>query len=136
VAKTDVDEARRQLLAYVVDHYMKLTEQEAAELQGLTNTSEATEVKRMILSFHTRVHEQALQEGLSQGLSTGRAHGEQAVLLRQMRRRFGPLDPQVVARIEAIQDTDQLEALADRILDARTLEDLGLPSAAGPAACP
>jgi hypothetical protein len=53
-----------------------------------------------------------------------------------MRRRFGPLDPQVVARIEAIQDTDQLEALADRILDARTLEDLGLPSAAGPAACP
>jgi hypothetical protein len=53
-----------------------------------------------------------------------------------MRRRFGPLDPQVVARIEAIQDTDQLEALAERILDAQTLEDLGLPSAADPAACP
>ncbi|MCX6359551.1 MAG: DUF4351 domain-containing protein [Armatimonadetes bacterium] len=142
VAKTDVDEARRHLLAYVVDHYMKLTEEEAEELQSLTDTSEATEVKQMILSFHTRVHEQALQQGLSQGLSqgltqglsTGMTHGEQAVLLRLMRRRFGALDPKVVARVEAIQDTDQLEALADRILDARTLEELGLPNPDGPAA--
>jgi hypothetical protein len=134
VAKTDVDEARRHLLAYVVDHYMKLTEEEAEELQGLTDTSESTEVKQMILSFHTRVHEQALQQGLTQGLSTGRAHGEQAVLLRLMRRRFGALDPKVVAHVEAIQDTDQLEALADRILDARTLEELGPPNPVGPAA--
>jgi hypothetical protein len=46
-----------------------------------------------------------------------------------MRRRFGALAPEVVARVEAIQDTNQLEALADRILDARTLDELGLPTA-------
>jgi hypothetical protein len=32
-----------------------------------------------------------------------------------------------VARVGSIEDTDRLEALADRILDARTLNDLGLP---------
>jgi flagellar biosynthesis/type III secretory pathway protein FliH len=125
VARTDVDEARRFLLAYVVDHYMKLTDDEAEELKALSQSSTATEVKQMFLSFQSRAHEQ----GLSQGLSAGRAHGEQAVLLRLMRRRFGALAPEVVARVEAIQDTNQLEALADRILDARTLDELGLPTA-------
>jgi hypothetical protein len=165
VARTDVDEARRFLLAYVVDHYMKLTDDEAEELKALSQSSTATEVKQMFLSFQSRAHEQGLsqgmqqglsqgmqqglsqglqqglsqglqqglsqglQQGLSQGLSAGRAHGEQAVLLRLMRRRFGALAPEVVARVEAIQDTNQLEALADRILDARTLDELGLPTA-------
>jgi hypothetical protein len=45
-----------------------------------------------------------------------------------MQRRFGALAPEVVARVEAIEDLAQLEALADRILDARTLADMELPA--------
>ncbi|MCX6359231.1 MAG: DUF4351 domain-containing protein, partial [Armatimonadetes bacterium] len=90
--------------------------------------SKESEVTHMMLAFEERGMKRGLQQGIQQGFSTGRTRGEQAVLLRLMQRRFGALAPEVVARVEAIEDQAQLEALADRILDARTLADMGLPA--------
>ena len=129
MARADLDEARRFLLLYVVDKYMALTDDESTELDGLLEPSSESEVTHMMLAFEERGMKRGLQQGMQQGITTGRTRGEQAVLLRQMQRRFGVLSPDVVARVEAIQDTNQLEALADRILDARTLADMGLPEA-------
>jgi hypothetical protein len=124
MARADLDEARRFLLLYVVDKYMALTNDEATELDGLLEPSSESEVTHMMLAFEER----GMKRGLQQGFSTGRTRGEQTVLLRQMQRRFGALAPEVVARVEAIEDLAQLEALADRILDARTLADMELPA--------
>jgi hypothetical protein len=51
------------------------------------------------------------------------------MLLRLMRRRFGQVGPDVVARVEAITDPELLGVLADRVLDAHSLADMGLPNA-------
>jgi hypothetical protein len=48
------------------------------------------------------------------------------VLLRQMRRKFGELPEGVTARIESITEPEELDALSDRILDADSLEEMGL----------
>lgn len=48
------------------------------------------------------------------------------ILLRQLRRKFTQVPDEVVARIEATEDVDQLDAWLDRILDAETIEDMGI----------
>jgi hypothetical protein len=57
------------------------------------------------------------------GLSQGRAEGERAMLLRQLRARFGELPPAAVARVEAA-DIPVLEQWGERVLSAKTLVDV------------
>jgi hypothetical protein len=59
-------------------------------------------------------------------LRDGRIDGEQKLLLRQGTKRFGEPDPATLAAVEAIRDTDRLEALGERILepDVESWEDL------------
>ncbi len=79
----------------------------------------------------TTVAEQLMAEGLARGLAEGKAkglaegetRGRAAVLLRQLARRFGPIAPPVEGRIRAA-DTHQLDLWSDRILEARTLDQV------------
>ena len=87
----------------------------------------------MMLAYEERGMKKGLatgrMEGRMEGKTEGRTEGEKAILLRQMQRRFGQIGPDVVARVEAITDPELLGVLADRVLDAHTLADMGLPSA-------
>ncbi|MCS6861579.1 MAG: DUF4351 domain-containing protein [Abditibacteriales bacterium] len=51
---------------------------------------------------------------------------EQAIILRLMRHKFGDVPEAIVNRLRAITDEETLEALADRVLDATFLSDMGL----------
>ena len=53
----------------------------------------------------------------------GRQEGEAAVTLRQLNRRCGPLTPATTSRIQALP-LEQLEALADALLDFQGPDDL------------
>jgi hypothetical protein len=44
------------------------------------------------------------------------------VLLRQLSRRFGPVAPDLAARVRA-SSSDELDRLADRVLDAASIGD-------------
>jgi hypothetical protein len=67
-----------------------------------------------------------LQEGKSLGILMGKAAGMRESLLFLLSGRFGPLSDEVLARIEAIDDTEQLSELIGRTLDVRSLEEMGL----------
>ena len=56
-------------------------------------------------------------------VAEGRREGERALLLRQLRSRFGELPANAVARVESA-DVDVLERCADRVLSAKTLADV------------
>jgi hypothetical protein len=47
-------------------------------------------------------------------------------ILFLMRRKFGDVPEAAVKRLEAIMDDDVLDTLLGRILDAKSLEDMGL----------
>jgi glutamate-1-semialdehyde 2,1-aminomutase len=69
-----------------------------------------------------------LEEGRAQGREEARAQGRllgaRSILLRVARRRFGPPDPAIAARIEAIPDLDRLGRLIDRVLDVGSWDEL------------
>lgn len=46
------------------------------------------------------------------------------MIRRLMERKFGPVPQAVTQRIEAIQDTDLLLALGDRLIEAKSINDL------------
>ena len=63
----------------------------------------------------------AQRQGKAEGLEQGRLEGEAAVLRRQLTRRFGPLSPQALNRIQSA-DLATLECWTDRIFDAASVE--------------
>ena len=70
-----------------------------------------------------RLIEQGVSQGLSQGLAEGESRGQVKLLLRQLAHRFGPLPPEVEPRLRTAPQPE-LDRIADRLLDARTLADV------------
>ena len=66
---------------------------------------------------------QGREQGIAQGMRQGRAEGERAVLERLLRRRFGQLPPEAAERLRGAPEAE-LEAWADNVLDARTLDEV------------
>jgi hypothetical protein len=64
-----------------------------------------------------------LQEGRQVGLQEGRQVGHRELLLRQMERKFGTVNPAARRRIEDAEDR-QLLAWAETLLTAESLEDV------------
>ena len=65
----------------------------------------------------------ALDDGVSQGISQGVVKGERALLVRQLRARFGSVPSATIARIEAA-DATLVERWGDRVLTAQTLDEV------------
>ncbi|MEI2417572.1 Rpn family recombination-promoting nuclease/putative transposase [Orrella sp. JC864] len=63
------------------------------------------------------------QQGLEKGLQEGRKEGESLMLRQLLVRRFGALPEQIDQRL-AQASTDELEAWALNVLDARTLDEV------------
>jgi predicted transposase YdaD len=68
-------------------------------------------------------HTRAAQEWIEEGRQEGEAQGEAKVALRLLNRRCGPLSEATIALIQALP-LEQLEALADALLDFSGSEDL------------
>jgi hypothetical protein len=115
IARALVDEARRMLLANCVETYLPLEEEEEQrEFEELVQQPGYQEVSQM-----RSVYEIA-------GEKRGTVIGRQEAALLQLRRKFGTLPERVEARIRAMETADELDTLLGAILDAGSLEDLGL----------
>ncbi|MEB3827100.1 DUF4351 domain-containing protein, partial [Phormidium sp. CCY1219] len=64
-----------------------------------------------------------LQKGLEQGLEQGKKQEAIAMIMRQLNRRFGTLEPEVIERIRELS-TSQLEELSLALLDFSEVGDL------------
>ena len=62
---------------------------------------------------------QGLEEGLSQGLSQGRANEAKTLIRRLGTRRWGVIPANVAESLESITSVEQLEEMADRVIDCR-----------------
>ena len=67
--------------------------------------------------------EQGVEQGMEQGMARGRLEGERKLVLRVIQHRFGELPAAYRLRLQSASQ-GELEDLADRVLDASSLDDL------------
>jgi hypothetical protein len=80
-----------------------------------------------VIPWKERWKQEGIEAGIQLGIVEGIEKGLHTGMVRQLRRqlslRFGPLPEWVDERLNAA-DVPQLEEWADRILDARTMDDV------------
>ena len=126
LAHAPLDDAARSLLAHIVGTYLRLDPAEEAELERLIADPALQEVREMVNIYEQRGIEKGIAKGIEQGIAEGLMLGQQRTLIGQLRRRFGDLPAEIVARVEAVRDPGKLDDLAARVLDAPSLEEMGL----------
>jgi flagellar biosynthesis/type III secretory pathway protein FliH len=85
------------------------------------------EIDTMLLEnidrWNHELREEGRQEGRQEGLQEGRQEAAAQVLLRLLRLKFGPLEPEVEERVRATE-ADRLLEWSERVLTAEHLHDV------------
>lgn len=122
VLDLEPDRARQEKYIDFIDIYAELTDNERRRYR-----ERHPEESSMIVGFNQLAREEGRREGRDEGRregrDDGRREGERAVLERLLLRRFGALPPAVGARL-GDASTAELEAWADNVLDAATLDEV------------
>jgi predicted transposase YdaD len=138
LAQAPIDDARKFLLMNFVDSYVQLDESEREEYETLladernrevaamTELTLTTNADRLVRKSYIEGLEQGQREGREHGEREGREHGQRELLLLLLARRFGTLPEATTRRIQALTSPEELARLAERVLDAASLDDLGL----------
>ena len=117
----------KQRIDRVVMRWIKYRLQ--SKMPGLTipETEELMEGTTMLETNIDRWKAQAVaegvQQGVQQGMQQGMQQGESLLLQRQLIRRFGLLSETVKVRL-AQASLEQLESWGDRVLDAKSLDEV------------
>jgi hypothetical protein len=64
--------------------------------------------------------------GWNRGIAQGREEGKHELIVRLLRLKFGEASGAAIERIAAIDDPRRLDEVAERIITAATIDDLGL----------
>ena len=120
----DLEKDRAKQAKYLdfIDIYAELTDNDKRRYRR-RYPEEADIVTGFLQRARDEGREQGIEQGIEQGMRQGRAEGERAVLERQLRRRFGRLPAKTVELLQSAPEAD-LEAWADKVLDARTLNEV------------
>ena len=113
------------VLPMLVERFPTLTREEIMVIAGIPakDLRHTRAAQQWIEEGRQEGRQQGRQEGEVQGEARGRAAEAAAVTLRLLNRRCGPLADVTTARIQALP-LEQLEALADALLDFTGPEDL------------
>ncbi len=110
-------------LFLVLDWMMRLPENLMQELWQRIEVFEEKEKMRYVSSVERIGIEKGLQQGLLQGMQQGMQQGEGVLLRRLLARRFGAL-PETIENRLTQASVNQLETWGDRVLDAKSLDDV------------
>jgi len=110
----------RILTVYVTAVYRRLT---LSAFERVLRNLRAEWGKAMV----SIVAQEWMAEGRVEGRAEGRTEGRSALLIRQLRHRYGDL-PDGVLNAIAAADSDQLDEWGERLLDARSLQEVFGPN--------
>lgn len=125
-AAKSLDDTSRFRLFNGVATYLELDGGAAEEFAVLRAAEAGSEETMRPITWEEKIEARGLERGMESGLARGQERGMREVLLRQLKRRFPPLPHWAVERVQAITSTDELGSLAERLLTAGSLEELGL----------
>ena len=114
IAAARLGELHSFLLGNCVETYLQCEGRDAEELAALQARDNAKEVRAMKLTWADKLRNEGQELGVRQ------------TLLRQLGLRFGPLTDDVKRKVEEIHSVERLNQIADQVLVARSLEEMGL----------
>jgi len=133
IAAADLPTNDRFLLGNWVETYLQLDERDLAEYESLRGLLVNTEVRAMEMTWAEKMEveytEKGVRKGLQQGVAQGVAQGVEAlhrVVLRLLSQRFGAVPETVQRKVEAIDSMDSLSNLAAKVLEVRSIDEMGL----------
>ena len=126
IATARVDGLHSFLLVNCVESYLQCEGRDAEELAALQARDSAKEVRVMRLSWADQLRKEGQEQGVEQGVAKGLELGVRQTLLRLLGARFGTLSEDVKQRVESIHSVERLNQIADQVLVARSLEEMGL----------
>lgn len=105
-----LDPAKMQLISGFIDTYLNLSESEEQTFRdeiGTIESEDKEEVMQIVTSW----------------MRTGIQQGQASMVMRQLKHKFGEIDPELEAQIQQLS-SPQLEDLSEALLDFEQLEDL------------
>lgn len=114
IARSGLNEIQVFLLVNCVETYLQLRGRDASEYAALQEREQNREVRAVKMTWAEQME------------AKGRKEGIQQVLLRQLGMRFGPLPESVQHKVESISSMRRLNELAEKLLVARSLDEMGL----------
>jgi hypothetical protein len=126
ISQAEIDDARRYLLASVVDTYVELDEDQAERYTAEVAKDENEEVHEMVITWEETVAA-AEAKGKAKGKAEGKAEGLLAMrnsVLRILKRRLESVPAFVRTKLEAIQSTKRLEEILDQALTVSSADEL------------
>ncbi len=134
VGRAEVDDARRFLLANIVETYIQLDDAAQEEYEALLAEEGNEEVATMEMSWadtlkaegEAKGMERGMEKGIEKGIETGRLEGMRTLVADLLERRFGPVSAETRSRLDAIASADELTRLFEQALDASSLGALDL----------
>jgi hypothetical protein len=121
IAGADLPELQKFLLVNCAETYLQLSGRDAAEYQRLAAQTENKEAIVMDMTWADRMRHEGLLEGRAEAVENLRS-----VVLHQLAQRFGPLPERVRSRVERLRTLRSLGRIAEQVLVAKSLRDLGL----------
>lgn len=122
IVRAGLDGKREHLLFRCVQYYLQLDAEERKEYENMLAKQSNEDVREHEDFWMTRRDWAKLREGREEG----RREGRQDLLLDLLEQRFGSVSASTRRRVRAIDSADELTRLAQRVLTAGSLEDLGL----------
>ncbi len=130
IAESRLDDAQKFLLVNVVETYFELDEKETERFRQFLSMKGYREVEEMEVTWADKMmekgREEGREEGREQGLIAGVIEGKRETLLHLLTAKFGPVSELTRSRIRALESRAKLESCLERVLTAKSIEDIGL----------
>jgi hypothetical protein len=118
-----LSDQKRFLLGNCVQAYLPMDETQRREFDQLL----ATETYRGVQAMNTTWYEQGIEKGMERGIEEGIAKERRESLRELLEERFGPLSPEVLARLDRLP-VERLQPLRRAAIKAGSLAELDLES--------
>ena len=141
-ALKDAPEELRPVLYYLIQTYTAYDEKTIQEIirkvqpeeidtmmsqfaRDITKTARQEALQQGMQRGIQQGMQRGMQQGMQRGMQRGRQEGEAGLLLRLLSYRFHPLPDEITQRIHTA-DPNTIETWADRVLDAKSLDEVFL----------
>ena len=129
IDRASLSDREKLLLVNCVETYLPLKGREAEEYASFVTAPHSSETEAMQMTWADKIEAKGIARGRREGRKKGLEEGAdvlRSALIRLIDQRFGQVPESLEGRLAAIRSIDKLSAIAGRILEVQSIEELGL----------